>query len=64
MLLSGDLMYIFLPIPLIRYLLLKIKKDKVIMIAPAWPCQHWFGMPMDLAVAAPWALPSCPDLLS
>lgn len=34
------------------------------MIAPAWFCQDWFGMLVDLAAAALWTFANHPDLLS
>ncbi|XP_024071350.2 uncharacterized protein LOC112117576 [Terrapene carolina triunguis] len=63
---SGQLLYAFPPLPLIPKVLEKVKVDKarVILIAPAWPRQHWYGPLLRLLVAPPegTTAPSRPPL--
>lgn len=39
-------------------------KARVILIGPAWPCQHWFGTLLDLSIATPLLLLLRLDLIS
>lgn len=52
---ADNVLYAFPPISLVHKVLLKMNSRLVslILIAPAWPCQHWFGALLDLAGAAP-----------
>ncbi|XP_067398957.1 uncharacterized protein [Emydura macquarii macquarii] len=63
---TGDLMYAFPPVPLLPQVLLKIKRDRadIILIAPAWPRQHWYSMLLDLSITEPIPLPRRCDLIS
>lgn len=63
---TGHLFYAFPPIPLVHKVLLKIKRDqvRVILIAPALPCQHWFTTLLDLSVVSLIPLPLHPHLIS
>ncbi|KAM7161048.1 uncharacterized protein RBU57_010945 [Macrochelys suwanniensis] len=63
---SGQLLYAFPPFPLIDKVLEKVKRDRVhvLLIAPAWARQHWYGTLLGLLVAPLHPLPLRPDLLS
>lgn len=60
------LLYAFPPFPLIHRVLLKIRRDhaRVILIAPAWPHQHWYTSLLHMSVQAPLSLPLLPDLIT
>lgn len=62
----DHLHYTFSPIPLVHKVLIKIKRDWdwVILIAPAWPRQHWFTTLLGLSVEAPLPPHLYPDLIS
>lgn len=63
---SGQFLYAFPLFSLIGKVLEKVKTDKacVLLIAPAWSWQHWYGTFLGLLVTPPWPLPLHPDLLS
>ncbi|XP_050825375.1 uncharacterized protein LOC127058925 [Gopherus flavomarginatus] len=63
---STHLYYAFPPFPLVHRVLLKVRRDRahVIMVAPAWPRQHWYPMLLDLTIADPVPLPLHPDLIT
>lgn len=63
---SDRLLYAFPPIPLIHKVLLKIRGDqaRVILIAPAWACQHWFATLLAWSVKPPISLLLGSDLMS
>jgi len=63
---SGLLAYASPPIALIPRLLLKVThavSNRVLRVAPWWPCQGWFSRLLDLLVSEPVRLPISPDLL-
>lgn len=59
---KGRLMYVSLPFLFIH----KVQREKVslILIAPAWPCQHWFTTLLDLSVNTLMTLPLVLDLIT
>ncbi|XP_073214408.1 uncharacterized protein [Lepidochelys kempii] len=60
------LLYAFPPFLLVHKFLLKVRRDRasMILIAPAWPCQHWLTTLLDLLVDMPITLPLVPDLIT
>lgn len=63
---SDHLLYAFPPFLLVHKVLLKIQRDKVmvIMVALAWRHQHWYITLLELSVGTPIALPLLPDLIT
>lgn len=63
---TNRLLYTFPPFPLVHKVLLKLCRDRVhlILIAPAWPRQHWYTTLLDLSLANPITLPLHPDLIT
>ncbi|XP_065406172.1 uncharacterized protein LOC122174245 [Chrysemys picta bellii] len=63
---KDHLFYAFPPFPLVHKVLLKLRRDQaqVILVAPAWPRQHWYTTLLELSVQTPIPLPLCPDLIS
>lgn len=63
---KDHLFYVFPPIPLIHRVLLEVRREgaSVILIALAWPCEHWFTTLLDLSVESPIRLPLAPDLIT
>ncbi|XP_050794038.1 uncharacterized protein LOC127043859 [Gopherus flavomarginatus] len=63
---TRHLLYAFPPFPLVHKVLLKLRRDKahLILIAPAWPRQHWFTALLNLSVDPPIPLPLHPDLIT
>ena len=65
---SWDYMelYVFLPFPVIRRLLSKLRSlrgTSVILIAPFWPSKEWFPALLQATVDTPRLLPMRSDLL-
>lgn len=60
-----ELLYAFLPIPLIAKLLQKIQhlRVSVIVVTPGWPWRPWFSTLRQLLVAPLLQLPYSPDML-
>ncbi|XP_065418201.1 uncharacterized protein LOC135974397 isoform X2 [Chrysemys picta bellii] len=63
---GGSLRYAFPPFPLIHKVLLKTRRDRatIILIAPAWPRQHWFTTLLELSIVDPITLPLHRDLVT
>ena len=57
--------YIFPPFSLISRILAKVRRDKAvaILIAPVWPTQGWYPVPLHSLVQLPVLLPQWEDLL-
>ena len=62
---DGLLAYAFPPISLIERVLTKLEQEncKVLLIAPFWPRQPWFGRLVQLLVHRPVILPKRADIL-
>ena len=57
--------YAFPPRSIIPRVLAKLRASRgtfLTLVAPYWPQRPWFSVLLDLAVAPPVVLPSCPDL--
>lgn len=63
---QAQLLYAFPPFPLVHKVLLKVRRDKadVILVAPAWPCQCWYPVLLDLSIQTPLHFPPSSDLIS
>ncbi|KAG6935305.1 hypothetical protein G0U57_015145, partial [Chelydra serpentina] len=63
---ADHLSYAFPPFPLVHRVLLKLRRDRarLILIAPAWPRQHWYTTLLELSVTTPITLPLWLDLIT
>ena len=63
---EGMFAYVYPPICLIPKVLQHMQKFncQIILIAPQWPCRHWYTNLLQMSVESPMKLPIRSDLLS
>lgn len=63
---KNPLLYTFPSIPLLPRVLSKVKQDHAhhILIALAWPCQHWYSTLLTLLIEPPLSVPLDSDVIS